>query len=89
MREVAHTFMRAKVRVEIILYLLSAFEPRTCNMAFVWLAAERSTALQGQMKNISVENLYTDARDLLRGPGQVSKTGGGRMRWKCLAGKFN
>lgn len=58
-------------------------------MAFVWLAAERGTVLHGQMKNISVENLNNDASDLLRGPGQISKTGGGRMRWKCMAGKFN
>lgn len=36
-------------------------------MGFVWLATERSTVLQGQMKNISMENLNTDAGDLLRG----------------------
>lgn len=89
MQEVAHTFMQVKVVVEKIQYLLSAFELRTCNMGFVWLAAEHSTVLQGQMKNISRENLNTDPGDLLGGPGQVIKTDGGRMRWKCIAGNFD
>lgn len=58
-------------------------------MGFVWPATERSTVLQGQMKNISMENLNSDAGDLLRGLGQVCKTDGGRMKWKCMAGKFD
>lgn len=54
-------------------------------MGFVWRAAEHSAVLQGQMKNISMENLNTDASDLLRGPGQVSKTdGGGNVWWESL-----
>lgn len=55
-QEVAHAFMQVKVRVEKIQYLLSAFEPKTCTTDFVWLAVEGSTVLQGQMKNISMEN---------------------------------
>lgn len=56
-------------------------------MGFVWLAAEHSTVLQGQMKNMSMENLNTEASDLLRGPGQVSKADGGRIEVEMYGGK--